>query len=147
MSEIDAATVATEFVEEWVCRYGPPRFLHSDQGRQFEAALFQEVCRLLGITKTRTTALHPEGNGQVERFNQTLGGMLAIHTEEEPETWDEHLPYIMAAYRSAEHSSTKMSPNKLRFGTENALPLHVVIGDPNREDVVPDPEDYVDELR
>ena len=147
LPDITAETVARALVEEWVCRYGPPRFLHSDQGRQFEAEVFQEMCRLLGLTKTRTSALHPEGNGQVERYNRTLGAMLAIYTEDYPRRWDEHLPYIMAAYRGTQHSSTKLSPNMMLFGRENALPVHVVLGDPNREDEIPDPYDYVQNLR
>ena len=147
LPDITAETVARAFVEEWVCRYGPPRFIHSDQGRQFEAELFQEMCRLLGLTKTRTSALHPEGNGQVERFNRTLGAMMSIYVDNHPRDWDDHLPFIMAAYRATQHSSTKLSPNMMLFGRENALPLHVVLGDPNRNDDIPGPEDYVQMLR
>ena len=105
------------------------------------------MCRLLGLTKTRTSALHPEGNGQVEHYNRTLGAMLVIYTEDHPRRWDEHLPYIMADYRGTQHSSTKLSPNMMLFGRENALPVHVVLGDPNRENEVSDPYDYVQNLR
>ncbi|GBM15601.1 hypothetical protein AVEN_95241-1 [Araneus ventricosus] len=48
-------------------RYGVPMILHSDQGTNFNSALFTELCKLLGILKTRTTALHPESDGMVER--------------------------------------------------------------------------------
>ena len=57
MSYQTAETVASIFVTEFVCRYGVPTQLHSDQGRQFEADLFQWMCDLLGIKKTRTTPL------------------------------------------------------------------------------------------
>ena len=90
-------TAVPRALVEWVCRYGPPRFLHSDQGRQFEAEVFQEMCRLISLTETYTSALHLEGNGQVKCYNCTLGAMLAIYTENHHH-WDEHLPYIMAAY-------------------------------------------------
>ena len=50
-----ATTVADKFVKEFVSRYGVPEVLHSDQGRNFESQVFQEMCRLLGIEKTRTT--------------------------------------------------------------------------------------------
>ena len=55
----EAGTVAKKLVEEFVARYGVPREIHSDQGRNFESALFQEVCRLLDLDKTRTTPLRP----------------------------------------------------------------------------------------
>ena len=50
-----AETVASKLVEEFVCRFGVPNELHSDQGRNFESAVFQEMCLILGIHKTRTT--------------------------------------------------------------------------------------------
>ena len=67
-----AATVAEVLVSEFFTRFGVPIELHSDQRRNFEAEAFQEACRLLGIHKTRTTPYHPESDGMVERFNQTL---------------------------------------------------------------------------
>lgn len=50
-----AETVAEILVTQFFTRFGVPIELHSDQGRNFEAQTFQEVCRLLGIHKTRTT--------------------------------------------------------------------------------------------
>eukprot|EP00731_Ephydatia_muelleri_P039179 Em1183g1a len=59
----EALTVAKMLVDEMFCRFSPPEQLHSDQGRQFEADLLKEVCTLLQIHKTRTTAYHPHCNG------------------------------------------------------------------------------------
>ena len=73
----EAVTVATKLVEEFVSRFGVPRQLHSDQGRNFESAVFTQMCSSLSIDKTRTTALHPQYHGMVERFNQTLEAMLS----------------------------------------------------------------------
>ena len=53
-------TVADKLVNEFVCRFGVPTVLHSDQGRNFESCVFQEMCRVLGIHKTRTTPYNPE---------------------------------------------------------------------------------------
>ncbi|MCG8045580.1 MAG: RNase H-like domain-containing protein, partial [Candidatus Thiodiazotropha endolucinida] len=55
MANMEAVTVAKLLVEEIICRFGIPRTIHSDQGRQFESKLFQEMCKLLDIEKTRTT--------------------------------------------------------------------------------------------
>ena len=71
-----AETIAKQIVFEFICRFGTPLELHSDQGRNFESTLLSEVCSLLEVVKTRTTAYHPSGNGLVERFNKTLATMI-----------------------------------------------------------------------
>ena len=75
MASITADTIADVLVKEFICRFGVPRALHSDQGRQFKSELFQKTCKILGIEKTRTTPYHLH-DGQVERFNTTLKVML-----------------------------------------------------------------------
>ena len=51
----EAKTVADALVSHVFCKMGLPFQLHSDQGRNFESALFQEVCKMFEIDKTRTT--------------------------------------------------------------------------------------------
>lgn len=58
-----AVTVAETIVSEWVCRYGAPLALHSDQGSNFESEVFQAMCDLLDIEKTRTTPSRPQSDG------------------------------------------------------------------------------------
>ena len=73
----EASTCAEKLVSELFSRFGVPRQLHSDQGRNFESSLFAQMCKILGIEKTRTTPFHPRSDGMVERFNKTLTDMLA----------------------------------------------------------------------
>ena len=54
----EANTVAEKLVREFICRFGVPHQLHSDQGINFECKVFTEVCKLLDIEKTHTTPLH-----------------------------------------------------------------------------------------
>ncbi|GBO26643.1 Retrovirus-related Pol polyprotein from transposon 412 [Araneus ventricosus] len=68
----EASTVAEELIRIWISCYGVPMILYSDQGTNFNSALFTELCKLLGILKTRTTALHPESDAMVKRFNRTI---------------------------------------------------------------------------
>ena len=56
----EAMNVARALVEEFVVRFVILRQIHSDQGRNFESKVFQEMCKLLGMYKTRTTPLHPQ---------------------------------------------------------------------------------------
>lgn len=129
MCNQEAETVA-HHVKGFVCRWGAPREIHTDQGRQFESRLFQEMCKLMGVVKTRTSPYHPQSDGQVERFNRTLLAMLSQWTENEAE-WDEHLESVMLAYRSAKHSSTGFTPYFLMFGREVRLPIELEWGVPD----------------
>ena len=84
----EAVTVATKLVDELFCRFSIPEQIHSDQGRQFESNLVQEICKLLHVNKTRTTPYHPQSDGLVERFNRTLISMLATTVHELSVEWD-----------------------------------------------------------
>lgn len=143
-----ATTTAERLVNEMFCRFGAPEELHSDQGRNFEAKVFGEVCKRLGIRKTRTTPLHPQSDGLVERFNRTLATQLAILTSRKQRDWDLHLPLVLWAYRTAVQESTKCTPAALLFGRELRTPVDLVFGPP------PEPEvegeagmDYYGQLR
>ena len=125
-----AETVARVIVDEFVCRYGMPEQLHSDQGRQFESELFTQMCSLLGIKKTRTTPLHPQSDGQTERMNRTLLDILAKLTQEHDKEWDVMLPFAMAAYRSSVHSTTEETPNRLMLGREVTTPMTLLAPSP-----------------
>ena len=61
----EAKTIAEKLVKEIIARYGAPEKIHFDQGRNFEAQLFQEMC-VLFKDKTRTSPYHPESDGMVE---------------------------------------------------------------------------------
>ena len=44
-----ASTVARVLVKEWFVRFCVPQRLHSDQGKNFESTLMQELCKVYGI--------------------------------------------------------------------------------------------------
>ena len=71
-----ASTTAKVLFERFFVHYGFLSRIHSDQGRNFESKLIEELCHLTGTQKSRTTPYHPMGNGLAERFNSTLINML-----------------------------------------------------------------------
>ena len=89
VSSTDSASLATILVNEVVCRHGVPTVLHSDQGANLTSKLVSSLCDHLGIHQTRTTAYHPQGNGQVEHFNRTLEAMLSKTVQENQQNWDQ----------------------------------------------------------
>ncbi|GFX79070.1 retrovirus-related Pol polyprotein from transposon 412 [Trichonephila clavipes] len=76
--EQEASTVAEVLVQHWFSRFGVPLQLHSNQGTNFDSAVCKRLCEILPIDKTRTTALHPQSDGMVERFNRTILNSLSI---------------------------------------------------------------------
>lgn len=142
----EAETVARKLVDEFICRFGVPLLIHSDQGRNFESGLFISMSKLLGMEKTRTTALHPQSDGMIERFNKTVGNMLATLVSKDQRDWDEILPMTMMAYRSADQESTSYSPNLMMLGREVRLPVDLMYGSIPKEETNSVPE-YVADLK
>lgn len=96
---------------------GIPDILHSDQGRNFESTLLRNTLEVFGVTKSHTTAYHPQGDGMVERFNRSLLQLLRAYVDKE-EDWERYLPLVLYAYRTATHASTGVSPFMLNFGRQ-----------------------------
>ena len=109
-----AKRITTELVKIF-SRYGLPDILHSDQGRNFESTILHQTLDAFGVTKSRTTAYHPAGDGLVERFNQFLLQMLRAYVQQQHD-WEPYLPLVLYAYRTAVHAPTGVSPFELMFG-------------------------------
>jgi hypothetical protein len=142
----EARTIADKFVKEFICRFGVPRRLITDQGSNFQSRLFNEVCDLLDIDKNRTTPYHPQCDGLVERMNRTVEAMLSMFVSPGQKDWDDFLPYIMMACRSAIQETTGYSPNKMMLGRENELPVDIMFGPPDEGRPKQSESEYVNEM-
>ena len=90
LRNVNAYSTAVAICEAWVFKYGPPRTLLSDNGKQFASRFFLSVCQLLGVTNAFTSAYHPQTNGHVERYNRTILSMLRCYVEEHRDDWDRY---------------------------------------------------------
>ena len=147
MRNQEAHTVADKLVYGLIARFGVPLQLHTDQGRQFESNLFQELCNLLGIAKTRTTSYHPQSDGLVERYNRTLQGMLSLFVEENQRDWDEYVAVLCMAYRASPQESTNVTPNMMMLGHEVNLPVDILYGQPVTDEHFESESEYVETLK
>ena len=123
-----AVTVAETLASQVFSRFGCPKRLHSDCAANFRSQVMSELCRIMGIQKTSTTAFHPQGNSRCERVNRTILGMLAKYLTDNHSEWDRHLPLLMLGYRAQIHRSLGYSPFFLMFGREPNLPIDEKFG-------------------
>lgn len=119
--DITAETVAKVFLENWVARFGCPRKITSDQGRQFESQLFKQLLKLLGIERIRTTAYNPKANGMVERFHRTLKAALMSKCTDNTQ-WSQQLPMVLLGLRTAVKQDLGHCPAQFLYGTNIRLP-------------------------
>lgn len=139
-----AEIVAKILMEKVIAKYGAPRRILTDRGKEFLSEIMADVLSLLGIKKISTTAYHPQTDGLVERFNRTLISMLSMYTTAKQTDWDQHIPYVLFAYNSSKHASTGFSPYFLMHGREPNFTIDSI--KPFKHNF-PTPESYADHVR
>ena len=120
----EATTVARKLTDEFLCRFDIPEQLQSDQGKQFESKLLNEVCTIPRINKARTTAYHPQSDGLIEPFNRTLLSTLSTSVDDNPFQWEEYVDKVCFAYNTSVQSSTGFTPFFFMFGRVARLPIY-----------------------
>lgn len=75
LKNISAKSICKNLVHMFTT-FGIPQEVQSDRGSNFTSELFSKVLQELGITQTLSTAYHPESQGALECWHQTLKSML-----------------------------------------------------------------------
>ncbi|GFU44645.1 retrovirus-related Pol polyprotein from transposon opus [Trichonephila clavipes] len=117
--EITAEIVGRAFYEKWICRFGVPAKIVTDQGRQFEAELFRSIAALCGAKVAHTTSYHPQCNGKVECLHRTLKGAIKAHNNIR---WTESLPTVLLGLRAAIRPDISYTIAQMVYGTSIKLP-------------------------
>ncbi|CAF1632626.1 unnamed protein product [Rotaria sordida] len=117
-----AQTTAEALFNEYICKYGVPAVILSDQGTHFHNQLMEAMSKLIGYNHTYSITYHPQSNGMIERFNATFVPQIAKLQDKENNNWDEFLAPVVFAYNTGCHSTTNYSPIQLLFGREPRLP-------------------------
>lgn len=107
-------------------RVGIPEEILTDQGTNFTSRLMGQLYQQLGINAIKTTPYHPQTDGLVERFNQTLKNMLRKFVADTGRDWDKWLPFVLFAYREVPQASTGFSPFELLYGWQVQGPLDLL---------------------
>ena len=111
----EANAIAKDLVSVFV-GVGIPDEILTDQGSNLMSSLLQEMYLMLNISRLRTSPYHPQTDGLTERLNGALKSMIRKFTASNQKDWDEHLPYLLFAYREVPQESTGFSPFELLYG-------------------------------
>ena len=105
---------------------GLPKSVQSDQGSNFMSGKFQQVMHELGIKQYRSSAYHPESQGALERFHQTLKNMIRSYCFDTEKDWDEGINLLLFAVRESVQESLGFSSFELVFGHSVRGPLKLL---------------------
>ena len=132
-----AETIAKVVFNNWICRYSAPQLLVSDGGREFHNHLLKELLKLTGSKQHVVTSLHPQAQGQVERFNRSLKSYLLHYVDEDTMNWEQFLQPLAFAHNNVVCKSTLSTPFSLVFNHEPTLPW--MLTNPERRSVPANP--------
>ncbi|CAF1518127.1 unnamed protein product, partial [Rotaria sordida] len=138
-----AQITAQTIFNDYICRYGVPKSILSDQGTHFNNQLMDAMAKLVGYTHIFSTVYHPQSNGMVERFNATFVPQLAKLHDRESNNWEEYLSPVVFAYNTSAHSTTHYSPFELQFGRKPRFPIDT----PSSHYIFHTPNDYYAQLK
>jgi hypothetical protein len=88
----------------------------SDRDTRFLGDFWTSLWRMMDTKLKRSTAFHPQIDGQTEVVNKTVVLLLRGYCSKNHKLWDERIPYVHHAYNQALDSSTQSSPFKMCFG-------------------------------
>lgn len=126
-----------------VCRFGVPKEMTLDNGKQFECATFRKLCDQLGTKLCFASVYHPQSNGAVERANGIIfTGIKKAITEQSKGKWADELPRVVWSHNTIPSRTTKFSPFKLLYGEEAMTPEEIKLDSwrvtgPVSEDMAP----------
>jgi hypothetical protein len=106
----NAKKYAEIYLDQIVRLHGVPKMIISDRGAQFIARFWEQLQHSLGTKLIRSSAYHPQTDGQTERVNQILEDMLRACVIQYDRNWDKCLSLAEFSYNNGYQSSLKMDP-------------------------------------
>jgi transposase InsO family protein len=111
------------YISHIVHYHGIPKTIISDRGSIFVANFWEQLQECLSTHLIRSSAYHPQTNGQRERVNQIIKDMLRAYILTDGPKWNKHLPLAEFSYNNSYQESTKMSPFEALYGRPCRTPL------------------------
>ncbi|PRQ43893.1 putative nucleotidyltransferase, Ribonuclease H [Rosa chinensis] len=122
------ATLAQVFVQEVFRLHGMPEAIISDRDPIFLSLFWEAFFNLQGTKLRKSSAYHPQTDGQTENLNRTLEQYLRCVAGDKPHTWVQALPWAEWWYNTAHHASLKMTPFKALYGYDPPMVTPYISG-------------------
>ena len=132
---VSATRYAQIFVDTVYRNHGLPKVIISDRDRRFESRFWKELFRILGTDIRKSTAFHPQTDGQSEVMIRTLETVLRPYVERYPTKWSEYLGFAEFAINNSVNSTTGYSPAYLVYGQNPNVVDFLEIGKTSVESV------------
>ena len=123
LKNIQASTLAQAIFEQWCCRYGVMSQLHSDGANNVHGEIMQELCKHIGTVKSKSSRLHPQGDGMAEAVVKLLKNSIRKQVDIHGSDWD--LQATAFALRTSINQGTKCTPAELVLGGNLVRPIDV----------------------
>jgi hypothetical protein len=119
LANITTPTTLKLFWQNIVYRFGVPRELTVDNGKQFDYYSFKEYCKTLGTHVKFSSVYHPQSNGAVERANGLIFiGIKKCLFDQKKGKWTDELSKVIGSHNTTVSRATGFTPFHLLFGTE-----------------------------
>ncbi|XP_057744562.1 uncharacterized protein LOC130962356 [Arachis stenosperma] len=127
LAKITAEKVRSFIWKNIICRFGIPKEIISDNGRQFTDNKLGSFLKNFNIQHRFSSVEHPQSNGQAEAANRVVLQAIRKKLDEAKGEWAELIPEILWSYNTTIHSTTGETPFKLVYGSEALIPIEVGI--------------------
>ena len=117
----ESEDTAARALVRFVCRWGPPRALHSDRGSAFVSNVVSKAARLLGWRRLLSTPYHSASLGKEERQHKTLERLIAVIVHDRQlalHDWVDAVDLALLQMRACVSVATGMSPAFMVTGQE-----------------------------
>lgn len=128
LRSITTIQVANALLKYFICIFGAPKIILTDQGTNFTSNLMKRFAKQFKIKQYKTTAFYPQANGALERSHLVLIEYLKQYVNKFTE-WDDLLEYATFSYNTSIHESTGYTPYELVFGKLARQPSSEITSD------------------
>jgi transposase InsO family protein len=123
LATITSVTIRKFFWQQIICRFGVPRELTVDNGKQFDCQDFRGYCRSIRMKLRFASVYHPQSNGAVERANKEIfSAIKKCLFEQKKGKWADELSRVIWSHNITESRTTKFTPFRVLYGAEAMCP-------------------------